>query len=341
MLSIFLNRNDSIAQLARFECLHELFEAQADLNPHHIAIICDEQTYTYETLEEDANQLAHLLKAKRLGKGSLVGILLERSYDEFVVLLAILKVGAAYLPLDPHYPSERLNYILSDAKADFIITQAALKHPNPNLETPALMLEELKTQIVAQSKARFCRSDTGVGGLDLCYIIYTSGSTGRPKGVQITHQGVCNYVRGASSVYGVEPQDRVYHGFSIAFDAAVEEVWITFFNGASLIVATKEEVRSGARLAEFLSEQNVTVFSTVPTVLSMMETEVKNIRILISGGETLQQELHDRWAKPDRRIFNTYGPTETAVVATYVECSSQQPVTIGLPLPNYEIYILN
>jgi amino acid adenylation domain-containing protein len=341
MDSILKNPDLHIANQAKKECLHQLFEATVDTYPSEIALQCDGHSWSYAVLEAKANQLAQYLRTKGIGKGRTVGILLERSVDEFIAILAILKAGACYVPLDPTYPAERIQFILGDCAADLLLISPTLESLHGNFPCPILMLEHELAAITTQSSTRLKPAETGVISTDLCYVIYTSGSTGRPKGVQIEHQSVCNYVRGANSIYQVSAQDRVYQGFSLAFDASIEEIWLAFYNGATLVVATQEEVRSGANLATFLNEEKITILSAVPTLLSMVEEDIPTIRLLIFGGETLQQDLLDRWLKSERRIFNTYGPTEATVVSTLVECKADTPITIGIPLPNYEIFILD
>ncbi|MGB6977325.1 MAG: Pls/PosA family non-ribosomal peptide synthetase, partial [Gammaproteobacteria bacterium] len=309
--------------------------------PNQTALYCNGQSMSYAMLDAQANQFAHFLRTKGLGKGNTVAILLERSITEFIVLLAIIKTGACYVPLDPGYPSERIKFILNDCAADLLITSPTLESLHASLPCDVLILEHQQAAIAVQPTTRLNPDEINITSNDLCYIIYTSGSTGHPKGVQIEHHSVCNYVHGANSIYQVSPDDRVYQGFSLAFDASVEEIWLAFYNGATLVIATDEDIRSGATLATFLNQEKITVLSAVPTLLSLVEEDIPTLRLLIFGGETLQQDLLDRWLKPQRRIFNTYGPTETTVVATYTECKANMPITIGKPLPNYEIYILD
>jgi non-ribosomal peptide synthetase-like protein len=341
MDSILKNPHPHIAHAAQNECLQQLFEATVDGYPTKTAIHCDGQSLSYTELDAKANQLAHFLRTQGIGKGSIVAILLERSFTEFIVLLAILKAGACYVPLDPTYPSERIKFILNDCAADLLITCGTLKKLQDPFPCDTLILEQQQAAIAAQPTTRLNAEEINLTANDLCYIIYTSGSTGHPKGVQIEHHNACNYVHGANSIYQVAPDDRIYQGFSLAFDASLEEMWLAFYNGASLVVATQEDVRAGANLAQFLNQEKITVLSTVPTLLSMVEEDIPTLRLLIFGGETLQQDLLDRWLKPERRVFNTYGPTEATVVATYTECKADAPITIGKPMANYEIYILD
>ena len=159
--------------------------------------------------------------------------------------------------------------------------------------------------------------------------------------MQIEHRSVCNLVRAEGRIYRVRPSDRVYQGFSVAFDASVEEIWMALSAGATLVAGTSSMVRSGPALARLLTEAHVTVLSCVPTLLSMIEDDMPTLRLLIVGGETCPADLVRRWARPGRRMLNTYGPTEATVIATYTDCDPQRPVTIGRPLPNYRVYILD
>ena len=266
---------------------------------------------------------------------------LPRSMDALVALLAILKSGAAYVPLDPEYPAERVNFILSDCGAKTLVTTKELARLVDGFNGEIIGLDSLYSEIGAQSGERLTRQDTNATALDLCYIIYTSGTTGKPKGVQIEHRNACHLARAEGKIFEVQPTDRVYQGFSLAFDASVEEVWLALFSGATLVIGNAEMVRSGTGLSLKLAEAGVTVLSCVPTLLAMMEEDVPVLRLLILGGEVCPPDLVRRWWKPGRRVVNTYGPTETTVIATSGECHPDKPVTIGSPVPNYSACILN
>ena len=176
-----------------------------------------------------------------------------------------------------------------------------------------------RAALEAESPAPLLRDMVGVGPRDLCYIIYTSGSTGRPKGVMIEHRSACHLVCAEGRIYGARPEDRVYQGASLAFDLSVEEVWLAFHAGATLVAATPEMAHAGPDLSQFLTDCGVTVLSCVPTLLSMLGEDVPAVRLLIFGGERCPDWLVERWARPGRQMFNTYGPTEATVIATYTE----------------------
>jgi non-ribosomal peptide synthetase-like protein len=319
--------------------LHHFFEKSCDNYPSNIALVCNDSFISYQELENRSNQLAHYLVQNEISQGSIVGILLERSIECYVAILAVLKIGAAYVPIEVDYPVERINYIFSDLAFDLVLTSSTQLHAK-NVAWPRyLVMDEINESLASLPNTRFSLQQAEDNRL--CYVIYTSGSTGKPKGVEITHGSICHYVTVASSVYEMTANDKVYHGFSLAFDASLEELWMAFANGASLIVCTAKEVRSGVGLTSFLRHHQVTVFSTVPTLLSTLEGILPDLRLLILGGETCALSLVKRWSRPGLRILNTYGPTEASVVATYSECSPNKEVTIGKPLPGYELFILN
>src|ERR1035437_3652326 len=240
---------------------------------------------SYLEVEAQANRLASLLRSRGVERGDYVGMLLPRSGHVYVTLLAILKTGAAYVPLDPEYPPDRVLYILADCKVKALVSTSELARRFPALDYPVLCLNELGDELARHSSAPLPRSVTGSTPEDTAYVIYTSGSTGRPKGVPITHRAVCNLVRAEGLLFKVCANDRVYQGFSIAFDASVEEVWLAFFSGAALATATAEMVRAGPALSGMLKLAGVTVLSCVPTLLSMLQDDIPGLRLLILGGE--------------------------------------------------------
>jgi non-ribosomal peptide synthetase-like protein len=255
-------------------------------------------------------------------------------------MLGILKAGAAYVPIDPSNPSDRVRYILSDCRTSAVVTHerwlAEIEDPSR-----AVLLDKHAEAIADQPDHAPACSDVAAAADGPAYVIYTSGTTGRPKGVPITHRNVCNLVRAEARIFAVPPQARVYQGFSVAFDASVEEIWLAFFAGATLVAATPEMAAAGPDLARMLTCARVTVLSCVPTLLAMMQEDITTLDLLIVGGEACPAHLVERWWRPHRRMMNTYGPTEATVIATYAELAPDRPVTIGRAVPNYYVFVLD
>jgi len=320
--------------------LHRIFEETAAKYPDAIAVSCNGMDLSYAQVNEQANRLADYLRSRGVGRASFVGLLFPRSSQVYGAILAVLKAGAAYVPLDPHYPADRIRFIIEDSKAAILLTTADLAKDLCAVSCPVIAQDEDISYQSMSDENLPCDAGSAPGD-DPAYVIYTSGTTGKPKGVIVPHRCVCALVAAEKRLFEIQPSDRIFQGFSVAFDASIEELWLAFANGAALIVGTEEVVHAGAGLSEYLIEQNVTVLSCVPTMLSMMTEDVPCIRLLIVGGEACPQELVNRWSTQARRMVNTYGPTEATVIATAAECSPSRPVTIGRPIPYYSVYILD
>ena len=320
--------------------LQQLFERTADTNPKNIAVICEGKDYTYLELEHYANRIAHYLLEKGVKAGDRVGILLKRSIETYAAIIAVLKLGAAYVPLDTSFPSDRIRYIAEDAKFSLLISTESISARNAVTTAPLVLLDRERAVIASQSDSRPELAMSGQAGRELCYIIYTSGSTGRPKGVEVEHRSVVNLISVVTDIYDIRPEDRVFQGITIAFDFSIEEIWMTFNAGATLVAGPADEgSRVGSELARFLTNHRVTVLGAVPTMLSSINEEIPSLRLIEVGGEMCPQNLVARWAKPGRRFLNTYGPTETTITATWAELEPGKPVTIGRPLPTYKVLI--
>jgi non-ribosomal peptide synthetase-like protein len=296
---------------------------------------------SYCELDARADQLARFLVGRHgVRPGERIGLLFDEAVDGYVGMLAVLKAHAVYVPLDPGFPPDRLSYIVSDSEARMVLSHsrlAGLVHHGLR----AVFLDEAADQIAAESGGRLGPGEAGEPADDLCYVIYTSGTTGRPKGVAVSHSSICNFVRVAAATYGVTDADRVYQGLTIAFDFAIEETWIPWLAGATLVPKPRGGSLLGRELGEFLREQRVTALCCVPTLLATLDDDMPGLRFLLVSGESCPQELVERWNRPGRRFLNVYGPTETTVSATWTRLRSGSPVTIGVPLPTYSVVILD
>jgi non-ribosomal peptide synthetase-like protein len=318
--------------------LHQFFEVRCDASPDALALDGELERLTYAELDARANQLAHHLTRRGVHPGDRVGLLLERSPLTYLALLAVLKCGAAFVPIDPTLPPERIAFIVKDASLRLLTTTTGLIPATAGVSCRVMALDAEAEAVAAGPRERLF---VPLHGDALCYIIYTSGSTGRPKGVLVHHGSVCNFLSVCTPIYGVTSQDRVYQGMTIAFDFSIEEIWPTWVVGATLVVGPTDHRRLGSGLVDFLIEHRVTMLYCVPTLLATLDREIPALRILNVGGEACPHDLVRRWSRPDRRILNTYGPTETTVTATWAELSADRPVTIGRPLPTYRVYLLD
>ena len=327
------------------ERLHHLFERRVDEfekqnNTRHLAVDSIEGQWSYQALEERANQVARYLKLQNLGDGDVIGLLFDKSFHSYVAMLAVLKSHAAYVPLDPVFPGNRIAYIAGDANLKSILTLSQFESLAFKSGVPALCLDKLSEEIDTRAKTRLADSETGQASNELCYIIYTSGSTGHPKGVPIMQASICNFVRVASEIYGYRCTDRVYQGLTIAFDFAVEEIWVPLIVGATLLPNQTGTSLLGSDLANFLLQNKATALCCVPTLLASINVDIPDLRLLIVSGEACPQDLIKRWYTSERTILNAYGPTETTVTATLSRPKPDQPITIGKPLPTYSVVIL-
>lgn len=320
--------------------LHHYFEASVDRNPHATAVVDGADEISYGDLERRANQLANMMNDHGIPAGARVGILMQRSWLTYVALLGVLKADAAFVPLDPATPPDRIAYIADNAQLDLVLTTSDLKARTEGLKVEAWSVDDVAHEFARRPSHRPA-ARIGDETDPICYIIYTSGSSGRPKGVAVARSSICNFIAAASSVYDVRPDDRVYQGMTISFDFSIEEIWPTFSAGATLIVGPSDFRRLGADLADFLEERRVTVLYCVPTLLASIPRDIPQVRTLVVGGEACQEELVRRWSRPGRRMLNTYGPTEATVTATWSELVPDKPVTIGRAMPTYTVVLLD
>ncbi|MGX6750507.1 amino acid adenylation domain-containing protein, partial [Streptomyces xantholiticus] len=327
--------NDT-AQDVPYATVPELFAAQVSATPDAIALIADDTSYTYAELDTRAARLAALLRDRGVRRGASVAVALGRSADIVVSLLAAMKAGAAYVPVDPAYPADRIAYILGDASPALVVTTKALQSTLPADGPERLLLDE--TELPTDGHLV-----TGLVPLDAAYVIYTSGSTGRPKGVVVSHTGVASMAAAHRTWFGGGTGHRVLQFSSPSFDASMWEILTTLLNGSTLIVSSAERLAAGEPLAALLAERRVTHATLPPVVLSAMgDARLPAAMTLVTAGEACSAELVDRWA-PGRKMVNAYGPTESTVCASMsapLRPGAGTP-TIGRPITNTRVYVLD
>jgi amino acid adenylation domain-containing protein len=328
--------------------IHQLFEQQVRRTPKSAAVICEDKQLTYAELNAKANQLAHYLRGQGVGPEVKVAILLERSPELVVSLLAVLKAGGVYVPLDPAYPLERLRFMLADSDAVVLLTQESLFDALPAHRAQEVCLDLQDAEIAAQSTAEPAVS---LDPANLCYILYTSGSTGKPKGVQITHGGLSNYLNWALSVYPVHEGGGAPVHSPICFDLTVTSLFLPLLAGRS--VTLLPEGHGIEPLAALLREPGgFSLIKLTPAHLEMLrqclpaETAAQAARMLVLGGEGLWGEELTFWRAhaPVTRVVNEYGPTETVVGCCVYEVLAGEvkpgAVPIGRPVANTRLYVL-
>ncbi len=298
-------------------------------------------SFSYIDLRDRANRLARFFSAKGIKAGSHVGLLLDRSLNSYASVLALSKIGAAYVPLDASFPPDRICFILEDSSVNIVVTLRGFAARFADAAAIILALDDHYGDIERLPPSPF-EPEALEGDEDpLSYIIYTSGTTGKPKGVPIRQSSICNFLHIAARLYGYTPGDRVFQGMTIAFDFSVEELWVPLIAGATLVPAPSQAKLLGSDLKDFLISNRVTALCCVPTMLATLEPDLPLLRFLLVSGEACPADVIARWFAPGRRVLNAYGPTETTVTATWSVLSPGKAVTIGGPLPTYTVIILD
>ncbi|CAH2574040.1 Gramicidin S synthase 2 [Planktothrix rubescens] len=331
--------NETKTDYSYNKCIHQLIEEQAERTPDAIAVVFENQQLTYAQLNNRANQLAHYLRSLGVETEVIVGLCVERSLEMIVALIGILKAGGAYLPLDPEYPPARLEFMLFDSQIPLLLTQHSLIDKLPNHQGQTLFLEEIWEKTAQPSQDNLTAKVTPS---NLANVIYTSGSTGKPKGVMVEHKGLCNLAQAQIETLGVHPSSRVLQFASFSFDACISEILMALAAGATLYLGTKEALMPGLPLIEQLRDHAITHITLPPSALAVLPWEnLPLLQTIIVAGEACSPELVKKWSQ-GRNFFNGYGPTEGSVCATIAKCTPfDEKITIGRPLPNVQIYILD
>ena len=329
------------------DCVNDLIAAQAGRTPDATAIVFEEKRLTFRGLERAANQTAHYLLHRGIGAGSLVGLYFERSIETVVAMLGVLKAGAAYLPLDPSYPRERLEFLLADAAPALLITREPLAGRLEG-QTPAALVLDREWSLIEAEPAD--PPDVSIEPEDLAYVVYTSGSTGAPKGVMVPHRALANHMAWWREKFPLGARDRMLYKYSLSFDVAALEIFAPLMCGAGLVIARPGEHADVAYLARLIKEHGVTAIDVVPAQLGLLldEPAFRECRALARitcGGEVLSPELAKRTlSETGAELHNLYGPTEATISATCWTCRMDDElhtVPIGRPIANTQAYILD
>ncbi|TPG61721.1 non-ribosomal peptide synthetase [Hymenobacter nivis] len=323
------------------QTLHQLVATQARATPTKTAVQCGPAALTYQQLEGQANQLAHYLLVQGVQPGDVVALVADRSPALLVVLLAIVKCGAAYLPLDPVYPPDRIAYMLADSQARVLIASARLRH---DFGAPAqvLVLEEI---LAALPNYPDQAPAVPVASEQLAYVLYTSGSTGQPKGVQVTHRNVVNFLCSMQQVPGLESTDKLLAVTTVSFDIAGLELFLPLVTGATVVLAEAAEARDGHLLLQLLETAGITAMQATPATWQML-LDAGWSRPLplkaLCGGEALPAELARQLLPRCQSLWNLYGPTETTIWSAVKQITDPAAaITIGHPIANTQFYVVD
>ncbi|MBU0485482.1 MAG: amino acid adenylation domain-containing protein [Proteobacteria bacterium] len=321
----------------------DLFEEQVRQTPNHLAVVFEDKNLTYQQLNAEVNRLAHYLR-ETLGvqPDEPVAVMINRSEWLLIGLLATMKAGGAYLPVDPAYPEQRIRYILADSGCRVMLTEEKYL-------TPEITINPENKLTIIEIKSALPRNESNPAKVnkaeDLAYIIYTSGSTGRPKGVMIEHGGFINMSLAQITTFGVTEQDAVGHFASPSFDASLSEIFMALFCGARVVMISQETISDPTRFVKYLAAKGITILTLPPVYLNSLEkTELPTVRTLITAGESAVVKDALAYSR-DKKYFNAYGPTEASVCVSCHQVDPEYPypgsIPIGKPIANTRVYIVD
>jgi len=344
---LLLEWNDTRVELGVVGLVHGLFEAQAGRTPKRTAVkVGASGAMSYSQLEARANRLAQALRARGVGRGQRVGLCLERGTQMLAAVLGVLKAGAAYVPLDPTFPEERLRFMVQDAQLTLLVTDSALaglfdvpRERQLLLDAEALAIEAQPEQRPGADATRDARPE------DPAYVIYTSGSTGKPKGVVVPHRAVVNFLGSMARTPGLADDDVLLAVTTLSFDIAVLELQLPLMLGATIVMASRDEAMDGLALKALLERCGATVMQATPTTWRLLLEAGwrgrKGFKALV-GGEALPEDLADQLIGQGVELWNLYGPTETTVWSTCARITdTADGISIGRPIANTTVYVLD
>ncbi len=337
--------NDTTVEYPQDKTLIDLFEGQVEKTPDNIAVIFEQEKLTYRELNEKANQLGRYLQNKGVKPETLVGVYMERSLDMIVGLLGIMKAGGAYLPFDPAYPAERIAYMVHDSECQIILTQISLKESileNNKVNLICIDNDLVWMEIGKQPQINIINN---IKPNNLVYVIYTSGSTGNPKGVMIEHGNLLNFLLAFQDKQIISQNDHLLALTTISFDIHALELYLPLVSGVCLSIVSKEVSATPELLVSAIATQKISIVQATPATWSMLMDSAWRPRQAITvlcGGETISETLKQRLTNNPRiKLYNLYGPTETTVWSTVTLLTQNHKVTIGKPISNTQIYILD
>ena len=320
---------------------HEFVEDQVERTPDACALAMGQEIISYRELNSRSNQLAHFLREQGAGSGSLVGVYLDRCTDSIVSLLAILKCGAVYLPLDPKFPKDRLQFMVADSEASFLLAHSSRLHSIPQSTAHVILLDKESESI---AKAPVANLALSCDPLETAYVIYTSGSTGKPKGVMIPRRALVNFLLSMAETPGINAADTLLSVTPSSFDISILEFLLPLARGAQIVIASAEQAADGREIQKLLRQHTVTVMQATPATWRMLLEsgwEGKSDLRILCGGEALTQDLARQLLPLCRELWNMYGPTETTVWSSVDRVLTADQISLGSPIANTQFYVFD
>lgn len=332
--------NDTFAAYPKDKALPFFLSKCADSFASSTAIIFNERLLTFKEVSENSNRLAAFLIDNNIKPGDIIGLAVDRSPEMIISLLAILKAGAAYVPLDPEYPKDRVEFMLEDSSAKILLTSAKY-HNHFDSAAKEILLEDIWKKLDSYPAAE---TSVAISGNDLAYVLYTSGSTGKPKGVQIRHYNLVNFLLSMQKEPGMHPEDKVLIVTTISFDIAGLEIYLPLITGAQIVLTTSDTAKDGRELLDIVKDQQISFMQATPYTWRMMLEAGWNEKLslkILCGGEAMPKDLVNKLVERTSALWNMYGPTETTIWSTIKLITSDQDITIGKPIDNTRVYILD
>ena len=339
---ILYDFNNTSADYPRDKTITQLFEEQVEKTPDNIAVVFEDQKLIYRELNERANSLANYLRSQKIGRNDIVGIMVNRSLEMIISILAVLKSGACYIPIDPEYPQDRIEYMLNNSNAKLLLTFKRLEN---KVTFDNKLFVELDNELYNSNKDNLININEPD---DLAYIIYTSGSTGKPKGVMLKHNNINNFIQGMCNVVDFNSRKTIVSVTTISFDIFVLESLLPLEKGLKIVIANENEQNDARSFNSLCLENNVNIIQTTPSRFQVLISNsnelnyLEGITDILVGGESFPKMLLEKLQQLTKaNIYNVYGPTETTVWSTVKNLTDETSITIGKPIANTRCYILD
>lgn len=339
---ILYDFNNTSADYPRNKTITQLFEEQVEKTPDNIAVVFEDQKLIYRELNERANSLANYLRSQKIGRNDIVGIMVNRSLEMIISILAVLKSGACYIPIDPEYPQDRIEYMLNNSNAKLLLTFKRLEN---KVTFDNKLFVELDNELYNSNKDNLININEPD---DLAYIIYTSGSTGKPKGVMLKHNNINNFIQGMCNVVDFNSRKTIVSVTTISFDIFVLESLLPLEKGLKIVIANENEQNDARSFNSLCLENNVNIIQTTPSRFQVLISNsnelnyLEGITDILVGGESFPKMLLEKLQQLTKaNIYNVYGPTETTVWSTVKNLTDETSITIGKPIANTRCYILD